>query len=669
MKAPEIPFHGTARPSGGGNGGFVELDVETAADSTALTYDFGELASAFVGVEISLPAVGAVDLVHADRIGDDGTIDPHGCASRCVVRLYCPQGRTRLESFEPYCVRYLQGDRAAGERVHAARRVPAPVPVPGSQGRDVLCSDGKLNRIYEAARLTLRANTVDVFLDTRGRERGGWLCDSFWTARAAHQMLGDPGSSWRCWRTFSRPRLPSTSTATRRPCIPRPPGRGSHHPNWTMFLVLHLHELYRRTGDRSFIDRYEVRVAELAAQLALHEDAEGVLNRLPGRIFVDGSTAPLPEYFSRPISMPTNALYARMLECIDELYGRPALRAKARRIRTRLRVAPAAHALASLKRCKPARAPIYRDGDRYALDPHDAEADLWVFRLGLQRSKPATLPVDRPAPAPLPTVDALLTVAYLDDAWRDGVPRSWSAQRVVLCVLDANGRAMDPEEALVLVDVAERALDTFVGDEIGGAVERLAAYDIIAAIDVRTLLRTLRFEPGDRRLGELGPPQKTRTINRSGRALKITTSLLVQGSCGISLPFGDARKMRAYLTGGQPTKLRRRLEADAKSLYALYQYGRLHGTVRLRWGFLDERLPAPWVHRDEVTLYKLMNQACQRGVPLEIVVGTAPGWADPWSRAQLAHVEKDGWRSWLVDDDGYVIHRDEIQLARLSGAG
>ena len=91
--------------------------------------------------------------------------------------------------------------------------------------------------------------------------------------------------------------------------------------------------------------------------------------------------------------------------------------------------------------------------------------------------------------------------------------------------------------------------------------------------------------------------------------------------------------------------------------------------MRLRWGFLDERLPAPWVHRDEVTLYKLINQSFRCGVPLEVVVGTAPGWSDPWSRAQLAHVEKDGLRSWLVDDDGYVIHRDEIQLARLSGAG
>ena len=439
-------------------------------------------------------------------------------------------------------------------------------------------------------------------------------------------------------------------------------------------------------------------------------------------------------------------------------------------------VAPAAQALASLQRCKPGRAPVYRDGDRYALDPHDAQADLWAFTLGLRPPMAASLPANRPAPEPLPTVDAPLTTAHLDEAWRGGLPSGSSAQRVVLCVLDAHGAAMDPEnvisfvaarsrwspvtatsadywrrgsairvredgcweldpdhdalrsarqavidrietrrrtasrrsdpavvdanrkriehersahaeqlarmrrvlihafpttkpQAVVLVDVAERGLDTFVGNEIAGAVEKLAAYDLIAAIDVRALLRGLRFEPGDRRLGELGPPQKTRTINRSGRTLKITTSLLVRGSCGITRPFGDPKRMRAYLAGGDLMKLRRRLEADAKSLYALYQYGRLHGTVRLRWGFLDEHLSVPWVHRDEATLYTLKDQSYQRGAPLEVVVGSAPAWNDPWSQAQLAHVEKDqdGWRSRLVDDYGSVIPEDEIQLARLSG--
>lgn len=104
--------------------------------------------------------------------------------------------------------------------------------------------------------------------------------------------------------------------------------------------------------------------------------------------------------------------------------------------------------LASLKRCKPARPPIYRDGDRYALDPHDDEADLWVFRLGLRPAKAAPLRVVRPQAGTLPVPDASLTLEHLDEAWRDGIPNAWSAQRIAICVLDAHGRAMTADEVL-----------------------------------------------------------------------------------------------------------------------------------------------------------------------------------------------------------------------------
>jgi len=157
-------------------------------------------------------------------------------------------------------------------------------------------------------------------------------------------------------------------------------------------------------------------------------------------------------------------------------------------------------------------------------------------------------------------------------------------------------------------------------------------------------------------------------LNRRGRTLAITTSLLVQGSCGISRPFGNLRTLREYLDAGEHAKFRRRLEADAKSLFALYQYGRLHGSVRLRWGYLDEMLPAPWVHRDEPTLYSLLEEAQARDVPLEVVVGSAPGWADPWSRVQRAYVAADAWGSpsVLVGEQGGEIPRAEVQLARLA---
>jgi len=363
----------------------------------------------------------------------------------------------------------------------------------------------------------------------------------------------------------------------------------------------------------------------------------------------------------------------------------------------------------------------------------------------------------------------------LDEAWRDGVPTDWSAQRVAICVLDAHGAPMKPDEvvafvaarsqwnrlstssarywhrgaaihvrddgfwerkpdhhalpsarravqeriatarrwaqlqpdptvlkanrkhferkrqahaerlarmsrvlihafpaqkpeAIVLLDVDRREVATFVGEEVRMAKEKLLDHDIIAGVDVRSLLRTLEIEPGERRLGELGPPQKTKRLNKQGRTLRITTGLLVQGSCGISRPFGDEKVLRRYLRDGSHTKLRRRLEADAKSLFALYQYGRLHGAVRLRWGFLDEMIPAPWVHRDELTIHNLMEQAHKLRVPLEVVIGSAPSWTAPWSRLQRAYVEMEerGWQSWLVDDEGFVIEKEEIQLARLA---
>jgi hypothetical protein len=433
-------------------------------------------------------------------------------------------------------------------------------------------------------------------------------------------------------------------------------------------------------------------------------------------------------------------------------------------------IAPADEALASLRRCRPARAPIYREGDTYCLDPHDKDADLWMFRLGLRPAEVSRTEVVRPAPPPLPGPDVPLTLAELDQAWKGAAPmNTLSARRIVLALLDAHGGPMSPEDvvagvtararwhtltadsakfqqrgspivvddqgrwaiapdaaealkaargavrqrldhaspsaqaaadliayevrrearraelaklrhvvayayppggpgALALLDIEAHTIDTFLGDEITAARARLAGYDVIAGLDVHALLRGIGVDLAGLRLAELGPPQKSKKINKSGRTLKITADLLIRGTCGISRPF-DPEGLQRHLAAGDLNKARRRLEADVKSLYALYQYGRLHGELRLRWGFIDERLSAPWVDFDEWTLGGLMKHAHTHDLPLEIVVGSAPGWADPWSRAFLARVLKGSheWDLYLVHDaTGSAILRDDVQLARLA---
>ena len=436
-------------------------------------------------------------------------------------------------------------------------------------------------------------------------------------------------------------------------------------------------------------------------------------------------------------------------------------------------VAPAEYALRSLKRCRPARAPVYRDGDLYALDPHDDDLDLWAFRLGLRPAKVAKLSIVKPEP-PLPKPDVPLSMDELAEAFKDAyLGANWSAQRLAIAMLDAHGGPMsgadvvavlnrlttehglkegaadhwgrnapissaggtwimdiehqtvasarvavrerletsrrwetrkpDPSvmaanrkrmkkleaakreelaalrrallyvfpekapKAAVLVDIKERDLKTYLEGELDDLRSHLEEYDLIGAVNVRAVLRALGVDSGKRRLSDLGPPQKTRQLNRAGRKLKITLKLLVQGTCGISRPFAEPKKLREYLKKGQETKLRRRLEADAKSLFALYQYGLLHGEVRLRWGFLDERLPVAWKHWEEPGLHSLMEEAHKKRLLLEVATGTTPGWAEPWSRARRCEVEMlDRYSYSLFDEHNVGVDPRDVQLARLA---
>lgn len=438
-------------------------------------------------------------------------------------------------------------------------------------------------------------------------------------------------------------------------------------------------------------------------------------------------------------------------------------------------VGPAPQVLGSLKKCRPARPPVFKDGDLYGLDPHSDELDMQAFLFGLigPRAGPKEgLKVPRPVAPPPPDTEPL-SIAELDEAWRGAWLLSWSQQRIALAVLEAHGRGMKAEEvvafvgeraesspmkidaesfvrrnslvlvrddgtwesratdedmrgvrrlvrdriatlrrypqpdratieatrreietkrtahaaelgalrravvhtfppddpaAAVLVDVDSRDCRTFLAENLDDLRSRLTSFDVIAGVDVRALLRGLRFDPGARRLADLAPPQKTVTIDKRGRTLRLTTAMLVEGSCRISRALAPRDQLERYLADGKGGKLERRLEADARSLLALYQYGRTHGAVRLRWGFLDEMLPAPWVHRDESVLHHLKSKAHALGVALDVVIGRAPGLEDPWERAQRCRVVtgRDEYDLHLFTDDGQHVDPWDVQLARLA---
>ena len=238
-------------------------------------------------------------------------------------------------------------------------------------------------------------------------------------------------------------------------------------------------------------------------------------------------------------------------------------------------------------------------------------------------------------------------------------------RRAVLRVVPARGNI----QAASLLDVGTRTIKTMIGEELADLPTLLDASDIVAGIAVRDALVVLGLDADRWRLVDLGPPQKTITINRRGRTLRLTDELILRSTTRISRPLGDPARIAAYLARGERGRLTRRLESDVKALHALYRFGVLHRSVRVRWGFLDEMIAVrDWAHPGDLSVYAVLRRAAELRAPVDIVTGSAPGWADPWARARRVRVTVlfDQQRIVLVTDGSaeYQIALDEIQDLR-----
>ena len=225
---------------------------------------------------------------------------------------------------------------------------------------------------------------------------------------------------------------------------------------------------------------------------------------------------------------------------------------------------------------------------------------------------------------------------------------------------------VEAPEAVVLVDVSDLSLEPCADgdpDWLGPVCERLATCDVIAAQGIREVLRGLGFDPGERRLADLIPPQKSLRLNRRGRTLKITLAMLV--------------RVRAASRALSPSREAPRLPPLRRPLAPSAPHGggresssgsRVRAPARRRpapLGIPRRDVRRTLVPHDETHLRDLCELAAELGVHLEVVAGSAPGWADPWARMRRCRVERDRYDYLLWDDEGRLVDDRDVQLARL----
>jgi hypothetical protein len=255
--------------------------------------------------------------------------------------------------------------------------------------------------------------------------------------------------------------------------------------------------------------------------------------------------------------------------------------------------------------------------------------------------------------------------AELDAEARREAEIACRLRRAVVRVLPS---AEEPEAA-ALLDVGQRSIRTFFDRELTTLKGELERFDVIAGLHIRDTLLALGVDADRFRLVDLKPPRKSMRLNRVGRTLQITPEILISGTTGISRPFGEPEKVARDLFERNHPKLARRLVSDVKALYAFYQYGVLHGAVRLHWGFVDESLATDWALPGEAGLYSQLKSAIESGAAVDLVVGSAPSWTDPWSRTRRVRVVEVGPFDVLVTEgEGRTrlsIARSDIQAVCL----
>jgi alpha-L-rhamnosidase len=295
--------------------------------------DLGCNLTGFIGAKLNCRARTRL-FVTFDEILSNGDVDFKrlGCVN--IIAYDLQPGTYELESFEPYTLRYLklivlEGDCDVQDlylREYAGA---------GVGQAQFAASDEQLNRLFAAGRETFRQNALDIFMDCPSRERAGWLCDSFFTARVARDLCGDTRIEKNVFENFLLPPkfayLPEGMLPM---CYPSDHNDGVFIPNWALWFVVELEEYLARSGDRETVDALKPRVLRLFDYFKKFRNEDGLLEKLASWVFVEWSAA---NDFVQDVNYPSNMLYAKALDAAGKMYGLTELSDDAERIRDTIR--------------------------------------------------------------------------------------------------------------------------------------------------------------------------------------------------------------------------------------------------------------------------------------------------------------------------------------------
>ena len=145
----------------------TEYEITPGAQPTGCVWEREFSDVGFIDFTISVEKECTLDVLNTDHRGLYGAIRGNSYCSR----YHLAPGSYHLTTFEQKLTRYVKFVLRTEGKVTVTRPRLLEDTYPDGRENSFSCSDGELNRIYEAARRTLRLCTLDIYMDCPQRER------------------------------------------------------------------------------------------------------------------------------------------------------------------------------------------------------------------------------------------------------------------------------------------------------------------------------------------------------------------------------------------------------------------------------------------------------------------------------------------------------------------
>ncbi|MDR0337758.1 MAG: hypothetical protein LBI18_11775 [Planctomycetaceae bacterium] len=298
-------------------------------------YDFGIDYSGFIGAKITCNSRTKL-YFYFDEILMNGDVKAKQRMDiNNQIGYELDQGVYNLETFESYTFKYLKIIVTEGD-CNIDKIYLREFSYPENKKASFYCSNFKLNTIYAAAKQSSRQNALDILMDCPSRERGGWLCDSYYAAIMEKEFTGYSAVAHNLYESYALPEsfknLPEGMIPM---CYPAdllfPVGSNDNFiPQWTLWFILQIDNYQQHGGDSLLITKLKPRIENLLQYFAKFENEDGLLEKLDGWKFVEWSKA---NDFVMDVSYPTNMIYCAALHAAARLYGNSEWTKKAERIK------------------------------------------------------------------------------------------------------------------------------------------------------------------------------------------------------------------------------------------------------------------------------------------------------------------------------------------------